>query len=200
MIAAVVPVKRLSEAKSRLASALTSSERQNLVLALLARTLDALGSSGAIDCIGLISPESDLGRRFGVEVIEDAGDLNASLVAGARWATGIGADAMLLLPADLPLIRHVDIDAIAVPAPVARSVSIAPTWDGGTGALLLSPPRVIPPSFGPGSFARHLRAAAQTGVPTREVAREAFERDLDTLADFHSLRSCLPDAFSRASL
>ena len=61
----------------------------------------------------------------------------------------------------------------------------------GTNALLLSPPGVIEPSFGPGSFARHAARAhaAQTVVRVAEV--RSLGLDVDTPDDLQALRDAL---------
>jgi 2-phospho-L-lactate guanylyltransferase len=63
-----------------------------------------------------------------------------------------------------------------------------PSHDGqGTNALLLSPPGAIEPSFGPGSFARHLEVGRQAGLQPTTLALEGVGRDIDTPADLEIL-------------
>jgi 2-phospho-L-lactate guanylyltransferase len=58
---------------------------------------------------------------------------------------------------------------------------------GGTNALLLYPPDVIAPSFGPDSFAAHLRAAEAAGAAVQVVSDPALGFDLDTPDDLERL-------------
>jgi 2-phospho-L-lactate guanylyltransferase len=177
-------VKRLAEAKSRLAPRLAPDERADLALDLLRRVVDALRSARPIERIALVTPEPELGRRFGVETIADRGGLNPSLVAGVRWAEG--ADGLLILPADLPLIRSEHVEEL-LEQRRAADVVIAPTHDGGTGALLLQPPAVLPPAFGPNSYRRHLDLAGERGLLVQTFKSEGFAFDLDTPQDLKRL-------------
>lgn len=197
MIVAVIPVKRLDEAKSRLAGSLSEGERAELALRMVERTVAVLRDSGLINRLALTTPDPDLTRRLAVEWLPDAGTLNASLNAGARWAIGLGATSLLVLPTDLPLIKPRDLRALLDAAPPPPSVTVAPTRDGGTGAIVLRPPDVVSLRFGPGSASRHLAAATTAGARGTLVSLPAFAQDLDTPADLRDLRARLPPSQSR---
>src|SRR3954471_5275384 len=114
MIAAIIPVKALSLAKSRLGALLSGPERQALVLAMLGDVLAAVGAARSIDRVGVISADPAvlaLANARGAEALPDhARDLNAALAqAAARYAER-GAGAALALPADIPLVRSREID------------------------------------------------------------------------------------------
>jgi 2-phospho-L-lactate guanylyltransferase len=67
-------------------------------------------------------------------------------------------------------------------------VALVPSRDGdGTNALLISPPDAFAPSFGPGSFARHLAQAAQLGLTCRTLNLPGLGLDIDEPADLHEL-------------
>ena len=53
----------------------------------------------------------------------------------------------------------------------------------GTNALLLSPPDIIEPHFGPGSLEAHLRAARDANATVQLVVDPVVGFDLDTPAD-----------------
>jgi 2-phospho-L-lactate guanylyltransferase len=72
-------------------------------------------------------------------------------------------------------------------------VVIVPDRHGtGTNALLLEPPDVIRPAFGPGSFARHLERASQAGVAWEVAQPDSLLLDVDTSDDLDTLRAVLP--------
>lgn len=187
MIVAAVPVKALAEAKSRLAQHLTSDERRALVASLLRTTVAAIQGSGVVQRIAVVTPQSDLAATLAVEVLPDAGSLNGSLAGAVQWALSLGAAKLLIVPVDLPGITAEAVrDLIETDAPL-YGIAIVSTVDGGTGALLLTPPNIISPAFGPGSFARHLMLARLQGVRAEEVDSPAFALDLDTPEDLHRL-------------
>jgi 2-phospho-L-lactate guanylyltransferase len=53
----------------------------------------------------------------------------------------------------------------------------------GTNALLLQPPQAIPPAFGPGSCARHMRLALDNQVNVELVEVTSLGLDVDTPDD-----------------
>lgn len=183
MIAAIIPFKRLSEAKSRLAGTLPRPERQALAQSLLVRTVGVLRESDVVDCIVLASPEQQLAIDLELIWITEHGGLNSTLGAAIRWSVRAGATSALIVPADLPLVEEGDIHALLRRAPPSPSMVLAPTRDGGTGALFLTPPDVIPPSFGPSSGARHWTLARDAEIARQRVKIPGFSHDLDTRQD-----------------
>ncbi len=97
--------------------------------------------------------------------------------------TARGADAMLTLPADLPLLTADDILQLYDLALSDVEVAIAPSHDGGTNALLLCPPDAIEFAFGEDSFRRHLEQAASSGRRYAIYRSETLDRDLDLPGD-----------------
>jgi len=83
MIFAVVPVKSLERAKSRLGSALSAPERARLVETLLRRVLRALAESGAIAQSAVVSPDPRalaIATAAGAAALPQTGDgLNEAL-------------------------------------------------------------------------------------------------------------------------
>lgn len=194
MIAAVIPVKRLSEGKSRLSARLSSRERATLVTALLRRAIGVLSAVEAIDRIGVATEEQDLVASFTqVDWLPDLGELNASLAHAVSWATSLHAQSVLLMPCDLPFLEPSDVHALLAPRIATPNITIAPTQDGGTGAILLSPPGVIAPVFGPDSFRRHVEEAQAARISVRTVLRPGLSRELDTTEDLEYVGAHAPD-------
>ncbi len=188
---AVIPVKRLSHAKSRLAPSLSAAGRAALARRLLLGTLDAAQSCSALTGVVVVSADPEvrsLAAARGLAAYPDppasASDpLNAAVALGCRRVVDLGALAALVLPIDLP---HVSPGIIAqfVRRAGDAAVGVAPDRAGtGTNALLLRPPLVIPPAFGPDSFARHGALARERGTLPTTVALPALSFDLDTPHD-----------------
>ena len=89
---AIVPVKRLSDAKTRLAGVLGAAERRELALRLLEIVLRSLRTSGCVDAVLVVTPDAEVARfaaaRDGTPVAEEAPSLNAALEAATRGAAG----------------------------------------------------------------------------------------------------------------
>jgi 2-phospho-L-lactate/phosphoenolpyruvate guanylyltransferase len=72
----------------------------------------------------------------------------------------------------------------------APCVTLVPSRDGdGTNAILVSPPDAFMPSFGPGSFVRHLAQAAADGIPCRSLPLTGLGLDIDEPSDLRELIS-----------
>ena len=68
----------------------------------------------------------------------------------------------------------------------------------GTNGLLLAPPDVIEPSFGPDSCTRHRALALAAGVACRLERPPSLLLDIDTSADLVALRARLAAARTSA--
>jgi 2-phospho-L-lactate guanylyltransferase len=192
-VVAVIPIRSLSRAKSRLGEPLDAEERAELVLALLRRVVAAALDSDRLELAMVVSPDADLvtrSRELGAAaLLQNGSGLNEAL-AQARAALPSVATAMLVLPADLAGVTTRAIDELLGAAeeahraePVRPLVALAPDRHGtGTNALLVSPPDAIDFRFGEGSRAAHRSEAERAGAVYLEVDGPlAF--DLDTPAD-----------------
>jgi 2-phospho-L-lactate guanylyltransferase len=190
-VSAVVPVKSLVEAKSRLRPFLEARERADLVLRMMEGVLLALKGSG-IERTFVVSPDRrvlEAARDLGaVTLLQSGSGLNPALDEGRRRVIEAGSRSLLVLPADLPTVGAADVLALPGAADGAPSMVIAPDLSrSGTNALLLEPPGAVPFLFGTGSFGAHLRAARELGVRARVCEREGLSFDLDTGADLDLL-------------
>jgi 2-phospho-L-lactate guanylyltransferase len=174
-IVALVPVRSLSGAKSRLGEPLDPEERADLILALLHRTIEAALAAGRVAAVLVVSMDPDLlarARAMGAASLHQETDgLNEGLTE-ARLAAGSEATAVLVLPADLPGVTASAIDDLADAAELAHRedpqrpvVVLVPDRHGsGTNALLIVPPAAIDFHFGEGSRAAHAAAAEAAGA------------------------------------
>jgi 2-phospho-L-lactate guanylyltransferase len=196
---ALTPVKELDAAKSRLAGVLTPGERRSLALALLERLATALSGCPVLSGWMVITRDSEVAafaRSRGATVVREAGTgLNAAVAQGCREAVRRGAESVLVLPSDLPLVGVDEITRIVqLGAGVARAVVVVPcVRREGTNALLLKPPGVIPPAFGPDSASRHLWLAAVSGAAGIYVPDSPLAYDVDRPEDLTSLPAWLAE-------
>ena len=188
----VVPVKDLRGTKSRLAPVLDPAARAGLTLYMMGRVVSRVLEAG-VDAVGVVSPDpivlDEALRRGATPLVQESRGLNPALEEGRTWATKNGASALLVLPADLPLIEAEDVRAVLAGASGGAPVVISP--DGarsGTNALLLTPPDALPFLFGPDSFEAHLRAARDRDADARVCENGHLSFDLDTAGDLTKYR------------
>lgn len=178
----VVPVKPLGEGKSRLAT-LSAEERAALSRRWLTRVLETARASACFAGQAVISRDPDVlalaAARGAIPIREVGDDLNAALEQARQQPWIATADALLVLPSDLPLITVDDLQALCALAAAGDGVVIAPSHDGGTNALLLRPPQAIRYAFGEGSYARHCGLAAAAHLPCHTYRSETLAWDVD---------------------
>lgn len=191
-LVALIPVRALEGAKSRLGGSLDAEERQDLVRLLLDRTIRAAQGVDEIETVAVVSADPailGLATAAGAIPVEQSGEgLNEGLEQGVHWALDSGAGAVLVLAGDLPSVSSPTIHEVVATARAAAEpdralVVVVPDRHGrGTNALLLSPPDVIAPAFGEDSRARHQAAARRAGALSIEVDGP-LALDLDLPAD-----------------
>ena len=190
---AILPVKRFGLAKQRLAERLSPEQREALAQAMVTDVLGALVISRRLDEVLVITNEPtvvSIAEPLGATIAPDHRDAGQSAAAaiGVEYAKRNGFERVLLVPGDCPALDRDELDALLDEHTDSPSVVIVPDRHGaGTNALLLTPPDVIAPSFGPESFERHRELADAAGV-TSAVARPAtLLIDIDTPADLAAL-------------
>jgi 2-phospho-L-lactate/phosphoenolpyruvate guanylyltransferase len=192
---AIVPVKGLPVANGRLDGILTPEERKQMAEALFLDLIVKLPRSRHIDDILIVTADESIARQArwcGHQVLvqeEDAGHSEAA-AAGARAAMADGSGRVVMLPVDCPMLDIDELDAHVGRSP--RTALIVPDHHGtGTNALVLTPPDVFLPAFGPDSCARHVSRARAAGISFALDVLESMAIDLDTPEDFTLLRDKL---------
>ncbi|MCY3992818.1 MAG: 2-phospho-L-lactate guanylyltransferase [Caldilineaceae bacterium] len=202
----VVPVKPFNEGKSRLAGHITPQQRQALNRELLSRTLTVINRAHLDAEILVISRDTHAlaaAKRAGSRTLteedqlctaqpsactpndtESEPQLNAALTQAARYAAAHGATKLLVLPTDMPNLTAADVRTMAASHGPEPQITIAPSRDGGTNALMLQPAQAIPFAFGRESFLRHQRLAAQAGIPVHVVQSDSLLFDIDLPEDY----------------
>jgi 2-phospho-L-lactate guanylyltransferase len=191
-------VARTRAPKSRLAGVLSPDARRELTLAMLADVLDACATSallsGTLAVIDSLDAQQ-LAREHAAEVLLEPpgglGGMNAAVQAGLDHLVQRGARSALVLPADVPLVSQRDIAALLNAAAAAgRAVIVASSADRtGTNALLLRPPGVIRPAFGPPSADRHAALGRMVGAHTVVLRALDLALDVDTPEQLFALRA-----------
>jgi 2-phospho-L-lactate guanylyltransferase len=186
-IAAIIPVGTLAGAKTRLGESLDAEERETLVVGLLARTVVAALAVERLDDVLVASPDRDVLRRaadLGARTLRQrTSGLNAGLSEARDDVVAGGAEAILVLPIDLPFVTPAAVAALLEPLRDSPTVVLGTDRHGtGTNALALRPPDVIAFAFGPDSRRRHRDAAEAARAAYTEIAGP-LTVDLDTPED-----------------
>lgn len=192
---AIVPVKPFNRAKSRLASMLSPSERVGLSRSFLGHTLEVLGQVSEIRERLVISRDTSalhLARQMGTRTVTESGapELNRALRRATEVALSAGADAVLVLPTDLPLLTPEDVLSLVNGGRESPSVAVAPDRrERGTNALYIRPPGLIDYAFGPDSFHRHVALAEAAGVHPHIYRLSGTVLDIDLPEDLRLYRA-----------
>jgi 2-phospho-L-lactate guanylyltransferase len=198
--AAILPVKRFTRAKQRLAASVADTLRRELAGAMVADVLAALAHAQAIERTIVVTSERTVAGTAaaqGAIVVEDSTEAGQSAAAtlGVLRAMEEGLERVLCVPGDCPALDPGELDAMLhahAGADRPPGVVIVPDRHGtGTNGLLLAPPDAIPPSFGPGSCERHRALAHAAGVDCRVEHVPSLLLDIDTGADLDALRARL---------
>ncbi len=184
---ALIPVKERRRCKTRLEAAMADATRVELVRSMLAAVLAAASNAQTVHQVIVVSPERDE-IPAGIPVLADTGEsLNGALAQALRMGRGLGCQEVGVLPADLPLITAVEIDAL-VRAGRAGGFAIAPDTSGtGTNALCLVSSLPFQFQFGPDSRRLHLQEARRMGLTPQVVHLPGLEFDVDSPADLQRL-------------
>jgi 2-phospho-L-lactate guanylyltransferase len=195
---AVVPVKRLSLAKTRLH--LAGVGRDDLAMAFALDTVTALRNATAIDRVVVVTDDRRARRTFDdvfgivdhedpqppaatpIHVVPDVPDagLNTALSHGAQVARLLETNAgIVAVSSDLPAVSAAEVDHVLASAPPDVCSFVADASGIGT-TVLCAPPGVdFAPDFGRRSRAAHRRMGfveLTLDVPT-------LRRDVDTAVD-----------------
>jgi 2-phospho-L-lactate guanylyltransferase len=202
---AVIPVKPLSEAKSRLKPVMDGQSRSQLAARLLRRTLNVVAGESRVQRVVITSRDARallVAKQLGALPLPEAGGrgLNFALSQAAAVAAKRGAQSLLIIASDLPLLSPEDLHLLFSAAEDSQVVVAPDRHDTGTNALFLRPPERLQPAFGSGSYERHLKQARAAGIEPFVVRSLGLGFDLDVPSDYEDLQSLAPDEWGEAAL
>jgi 2-phospho-L-lactate/phosphoenolpyruvate guanylyltransferase len=197
--AAVIPIKQLENAKQRLASMLSTDERNQLFRKMVEDVLTATQACALVDEIIVVTDDdvaARLASRYGASVLsepEQAG-LIASVTKASRYLADEGVDIMLFLPGDVPLVTAEELRIVleGFGMQAGAEFLIVPASDlGGSNCIACSPPDCMEFGFGEDSFRRHLAIARRLGIEPAVAKLPGIGLDVDTPDDLIELASIL---------
>jgi 2-phospho-L-lactate/phosphoenolpyruvate guanylyltransferase len=189
---ALIAVKDLARAKSRLADAFAPADRERLVLAMMRDSLAAARQVEPIVSLTVVTPDATVAesaQEFGADIYpepaadstDDGQRLNLALShAAADLRERLGAVDLLALQADLPALRPRELTAaIAAAHDHSRSYIVDHRGTGTSALLLRDPTTALEPKFGAASALRH----AETGAHPLAGDWPGLRLDVDTVED-----------------
>jgi 2-phospho-L-lactate/phosphoenolpyruvate guanylyltransferase len=195
-IAAVIPMKNLHYAKSRLSTILTLQQREKLVLFLFNITIRTLKKSQFISEIVVVSSDITIERlsfKNGLKFIKDFDSgVNNAVILADHYCIDNDIDANIIIPQDLPFISVKEIDYICnISEKYPKCVIICPSkrFDG-TNILFRKPPTVITTFYDNNSYFNHLKEAQKFNIPIELLNFDNLMFDIDTKEDLFEFLYC----------
>jgi len=189
----IVLIKDFNSAKQRLQPALGPQARRDLARRNAQLAVRAAAAGDRVLVVAGSEEVAALAEGWGAEVLAEPRQEGQNVAAARGIAKAVegGADAVLLLSSDLPLVtaeavREVLESAGRLEAPVALAVPAA--GRGGTNGLYLRPPHAIALHFGSDSLAKFRQEAQSRGVEFAVHHSDAMALDLDEPGDLARLR------------
>ncbi|MCY4654172.1 MAG: 2-phospho-L-lactate guanylyltransferase [Dehalococcoidia bacterium] len=189
-IVAVVPMKPLTESKTRLSAQLSPSQRATLSLSMFKWVVQTLGKSNVsrVVVVGGDNAVEAASLREGAEWIKDEYlELNKAIEFAFEsvWEEGLSA---AYIPADLPLLTVADVNGMIDASEQGSLMTMCRAHDGGTNGIIVPPDLGFGPLLGSDSYRRHQMLAEELKVRYRSYESDGFYRDIDTIED---LRICM---------
>lgn len=193
---ALLPLKDLVRAKTRLSGLLAPSERRALAQAMAEDVLAALVASPGLDGVLLVSDDPGaelLAHRYGAELLAETelqcSGLNAVIDAASARLAGRGVDSVMVVHSDLPLLAPADVESLL--ASFRRpgiDVLLSPDrHHGGTNIMAFDASSRPAFHYGPGSCRAHQADILASGRRLALVPRDNVALDVDEPADLVAL-------------
>ena len=186
-IAAIVPVKTFSKAKTRLN--LSLDQKLELCEIMLEEVVGTIFNSNKIDKIIVVSKDEDalkLTKKFGVIDIfdnEESG-VNHAVSLADDYLEQNNCEASIVFPQDIPFLQEEDIENLLRFQKFPKSVLIVPSrrFDG-TNALLRTPVNLMETHYDEDSYKIHLEVGKSLTSNTSLLLLRRIMMDVDNHED-----------------
>jgi len=190
-IAAIIPVKTFSKAKTRLD--LSPHQKEDLCIVMLEEILHTISLSPQIEKPILVTKEEKaikIGKKFNAVIIIDEKEesVNNAVALADKYLLENNFDASIVLPQDIPYIKTQDIDfMLNYKTPPNFAIVVPSRRFDGTNALVRMPVDLMETHYDEDSYKIHMNTAKEY---TRNVALVFVKRimwDVDNDEDLKFL-------------
>ncbi len=190
-IAAIIPVKTFSNAKTRLD--LSPDQKEELCKIMLEEILYTVSISPKIKEIVIVTKEEkaiEIGKKFNAVIIIDEKEesVNGAVALADKYLLENGFDASIVFPQDIPFMKTQDIDfMLNYMTPPNFAIVVPSRRFDGTNALVRMPVDLMGTSYDEDSYKIHMNTAKEH---TRNVALVFVKRvmlDVDNTEDLDFL-------------
>ena len=192
----VVLIKDFDAAKQRLSPAMGAKSRRALSRRNAKLAVEAAKAGDRVLVVAGGEEVAELAGSWGAEVLLEPREEGQNVAArrGINHAVAKGAEAVLLLSSDLPLVTKDAVSALLASAERHKApvVVAAPALGrGGTNALYLRPPDAVGLHFGDDSLVKFREDAASRGAEFFLHRSDAMALDLDEPSDLARLSAAV---------
>ena len=186
-IAAIIPVKTFSKAKTRLG--LSPQQVEDLCKVMLEEILHTISISPQIEKTIIVTKEEkaiEIGRRFNATVIKDEKEesVNSAVALADKYLLENDFHASIVFPQDIPFIKTQDIDFMLNYKTHPNFAIIVPSrrFDG-TNALVRMPIDLMKTHYDEDSYKIHMNTAKEHTLNVAMVFVKRIMLDIDNEED-----------------
>lgn len=190
-IAAIIPVKTFSNAKTRLE--LKPHQKEQLCKVMLEEIMHTVSISPQIDKVILVTKEQkaiEIGEKYNTITIIDKKEqsVNGAVALADKYLLENGFDASIVLPQDIPYIKTQDIDFMLNYKTHPNFAIIVPSrrFDG-TNALVRMPIDLMETHYDEDSYKIHMNTAKEHTLNVAMVFVKRIMWDVDNAEDLKFL-------------
>ncbi|HET9781443.1 MAG TPA: 2-phospho-L-lactate guanylyltransferase [Candidatus Dormibacteraeota bacterium] len=188
----IVPIKDFDSAKERLRPALGTRSRRALARRNARLAVSAAAAGDHVLVVAGSEEVAEMATSWGAEALLEPREegQNTAAERGIAHAVRAGAEAVLLLSSDLPLVTRDGVRQVLQVAGKHASpvvVAVPAIGRGGTNALYLHPPDAVAMHFGEDSLAKFREDAEGRGIKFVIHRSDAIALDLDEPSDLERL-------------
>jgi len=190
-IAAIVPVKTFSNAKTRLD--LSPQKVEDLCKVMLEEILHTVSISPRIEKIIIVTKEEkaiEIGKKFNAVIIIDEKEksVNNAVALADKYLLENNFDASIVFPQDIPYIKTQDIDfMLNYTSPPNFAIVVPSRRFDGTNALVRMPVDLMETHYDEDSYKIHMNTAKEHTLNVAMVFVKRIMWDVDNAEDLEFL-------------